>query len=154
MGFEECVIQTKLFQFCELTFDSIEPRSVCRGPDKHDVVVLRPSAYVRMFVRREIIQDQIDSVAFGIHLPQAFKSSERLLIALSLKEVSPQSITANIIEGQKMANAMRARIGRRQPLWMPLSRPMRAILRTKFQWAKFVEADNMRTIGNNAVQAF
>lgn len=43
------------FEFCELTFDFIEPGSICRRPDENDVVLLGPSFDLATMMWGEII---------------------------------------------------------------------------------------------------
>ena len=61
---------------------------------------------------------------------------------------------AKVIEGKKMPNTILSCICCGQTLRMSLSCPMCAIVRAEFQWAKFVEADNVRTLWDGSIQSF
>ena len=100
MSLEERVVETELPDFGELAFDPIEPRSIRRCPDEANIVVSCPSPYFWTSVRREIIQNKIDSFSAGIVSTQAFECTKSLLPALALKEVSPELITVDIKERQ------------------------------------------------------
>ena len=100
MRFVKSIIDAELPNLGELAFDPIEPRSIRRCPDEANIVVSCPSPYFWTSVRREIIQNKIDSFSAGIVSTQAFECTKSLLPALALKEVSPELITVDIKERQ------------------------------------------------------
>lgn len=88
----------------------------------------------------------------GIHRPHPLKDFENFCTSFPLAEVSPKTISADIIKCEPVPNALLPCIRRGQTVDMPLVGPHLSMHGPKFDGTEFVKADYMSSFGNTFVK--
>ena len=89
------VVQDELAQRPEVRFDGVGPGTVGRGEAQFDVVAGRPVAQVGGFVRREVVQDDVDGIGVAARGPDGF-SAATVLVADLRARTTPHSASSLI----------------------------------------------------------
>jgi len=129
-----------LFQVRELAFDAIEPRGVGRQPRESNVVASRPRQDLGRFVRREIIEHDVD--APGVVAPNRLEQLKKFDRALAPAEQPPDLARRDVVSGQKLAHAVAARVGGPLPMSESMGLKRSARLRAKLHRPELIDADH------------
>lgn len=123
MRLEIGVVKDKLFEFGELTFDSVQPRGIGRRPDEHDVVAFCPSADLFPTMWRDVVQDDENAFSQGVMGSHALECPQTIGPAFAFADIAPQDVLMHIVEGQQVACPVRSPIGGRESVGFGLHCP-------------------------------
>ena len=135
------LVQDELPQRPEVRFDGVGPGTVGRGEAQFDVVAGRPVAQVGGFVRREVVQDDVDGIGVAARGSDGFQRGDGVGRRFAGTHHAPQRVVADRVAAVELSHAVEFVVVRPAALGVRGRRPRGAADGTHRQRPELVEGE-------------
>ena len=147
------VVETEALQRCKVSFDGIEPTSVCRCRNQGHAMISGIVNQYLFSVRGEIIKNKVYPSRFWVACTEAFPCLKNISGGLPFVHNTLQDIALDIVECQELLCACFLGVSCSDALRMTSPGPADTRDRTKFHWSKLVKTDH-RTVRRSFIIEF